>query len=82
MSDTQELIAQPYSPLLELPVEALWARMADMERGFHTTQRFPDGSGSGVDLVRMSANPVEYRKYIEHCRALRIKTRKPKEPPK
>ncbi len=68
----QELIAQPYTPLLELPVEVLWIRMAEMEKGYHT--------GDGVNLLAMSGNPVEYRTYIEHCRALRIKTRKPKAP--
>lgn len=70
MSQSNQLIAQPYTPLLELPVEVLWIRMAEMERGFHRNE--------GVDLLAMSGNPIEYRTYIEHCRALRIKTRKPK----
>lgn len=65
-----QLIAQPHSPLLELPVEVIWMRMADMERGFHCAE--------GVNLLAMSGNPIEYRTYIEHCRALRIKTRRPK----
>ena len=67
-----QLIAQPFAPLLELPVEVLWVRMAKMEQGYHR--------GEGVDLLAMSGNPIEYRTYIEHCRALRLKIRKPKEP--
>lgn len=70
MNEDRQPVAQPFIPLLELPVEVLWMRMADMEKGYHT--------GDGVNLLAMSGNPIEYRTYIEHCRALRLKTRKQK----
>ena len=58
----------PPAPILELPVEVLLIRMAEMERGWVRVD--------GVDLRGLSENPRYYREYIQLCRALRLKTRK------